>query len=167
MKWTPDMDDILRQFHARGIAAAVTAKRIGVTRNAVIGRAHRLGLSSPRQPSVKLPKASITAISAGRKSPATKPTKKPFEWMKAEPLPPEPEPPAQLVALVDLEPHHCRFPHGDPKQEGFGFCGSQVVEGLSYCASHARKVFVVSNPHRPNFTGDLRARINGRTKVIA
>lgn len=48
------------------------------------------------------------------------------------------KPDGPLVAFLDLEPHHCRFPHGDPGEEGFGFCGSDKVDGSPYCAHHSR-----------------------------
>ena len=50
-------------------------------------------------------------------------------------------PTGPLVALADLEAHHCRFPFGEPEDEGFGFCGQPTVEGRPYCRGHCEVVF--------------------------
>lgn len=41
-----------------------------------------------------------------------------------------------LVGIMQLGRHSCRWPYGDPKEAGFGFCGRAVIEGSSYCAEH-------------------------------
>jgi hypothetical protein len=51
----------------------------------------------------------------------------------------------------DLEPHHCRYPVGDPATPAFGFCGETKFPGLPYCETHANRC-------RPGATVRLRAQ---------
>lgn len=48
-----------------------------------------------------------------------------------------------LDAVLNLEPHHCRYPYGEGSQ--MTFCGSKRVSGLPYCEQHARKCFTRSS----------------------
>jgi hypothetical protein len=52
-----------------------------------------------------------------------------------------------MVALVDLAPSHCRFPVGDPREEGFGFCGHPKVD-VAYCGHHARLCYTAPEMRR-------------------
>lgn len=64
------------------------------------------------------------------------------------------------VSLVDLEPHHCRFPVGDPVQ---GFCGHPKVEGLSYCEHHIERCYT----HAPVLSDAERERRRSKFKSPA
>lgn len=113
--WTDDRVELLKTLWGAGKTAAEIAKELGegLTRNAVIGKAHRLGLS-------------------GRVTPVQKKIDKP--------LPPESK---EILAknggisLLELTEKTCRYPYGDPKKEGFHFCGGKSLAGLPYCAQHA------------------------------
>jgi GcrA cell cycle regulator len=56
-------------------------------------------------------------------------------------LPPEELaiPLAERIALGDLDSVHCRWPLGDPKQDGFGFCGRPALRGKPYCDHHTAR----------------------------
>ena len=56
-------------------------------------------------------------------------------------LPEVPRHDAKLQPLFELQQWHCRWPIGDPSSESFGFCGSRPIEGLPYCATHARLAY--------------------------
>ncbi len=101
-------DADLRRLVAEGKTSGQVAREMGVSRNTVIGRARRLGLS--------------WSLSArGGRARLTGPIQPP------PPLLPTPFPP----------PQSCLYPHGDPGDPGFGFCGDEVVEfGHPYCAEH-------------------------------
>jgi len=114
--WSDDRVELLKELWASGKTAAQIATELGdnLTRNAVIGKAHRLGLS-------------------GRVTPAPKKIDKPL------PVEVNDVQPAKDggVSLLELTEKTCRYPYGDPKQAGFHFCGCETLPGLPYCAEHA------------------------------
>lgn len=154
--WTADRVETLKRMHAEGCSASMIALDLGggVTRNAVIGKIHRLKLPSngPYRP----PAASSAHARAARQK-----VKNPVESKPARPKLPAPAPlkreplPAPraeegvdvtaLLGLADLGPRNCRWPHGDPRHADFGFCGRPIIGGKSihdgepYCAEHKRR----------------------------
>lgn len=139
-------------WSASEIAAALPADPIKPTRNSIIGIWHRAGRSRPMRgarPSLftaRRPREAQRSKLKQDKAKA-KPIRKPSladlgVWDEAIPVNDNEPIPATVVALVDLEPHHCRWVHGDPKKDrNHGFCGQQIVPGLSYCKAHAQRVF--------------------------
>lgn len=127
MSWTDDRVKLLKQLWGEGKTAAEIAKELGgVTRNAVIGKAHRLKLNSrvsPIQQNVKKTKAE-------RKENTFKPT--PVRKIEFKGI---------GIKLKDLETDMCRWPSGDPKDKDFVFCGCKKVEGLPYCPEHCKAAY--------------------------
>ncbi len=121
--WTPDTECRLRVLAAQAMPAAKIAEEFGITKNSVIGKAHRLG--------VELKYVRLTV--SGK--PSTRARSTPFLGVfkvKSHPLPPErPEPNALNIPFLELEPHHCRYP---VKGNEF-YCGHPKEIG-SYCAHH-------------------------------
>lgn len=120
--WTDERVEQLKTLWGAGKTAAEIAKELGegLTRNAVIGKAHRLGLS-------------------GRVTPIQKKVDKP--------LPPENvEIKAKNggISLLELTEKTCRYPYGDPQKPGFHFCGGDALAGLPYCAQHAEMAYQTS-----------------------
>lgn len=145
MSWTDDRVSLLKKLWGEGRTAAEIAKELGgVTRNAVIGKAHRLKLSgrvSPIQQNNKKPverKVTERTSVVQSKSPAAalpeKILKKPAN--------------TQLQSLMDLKPRACRWPVGDPKDAHFGFCGEHAMAGLPYCAEHAKMAYQAATRNR-------------------
>jgi GcrA cell cycle regulator len=156
-KWTDEHKAILRQLWVEeGLAASVIAARLSyeigrtVTRNAVIGVAHRAGLalggvervrrmSANKGNGIRRKKRKLTPA-APKRSPLAQLLAEP--WVpRAEPVIPEHE---RVKSVRDLEDHHCRAPLGEGP--AFQFCGRQRVPGVSYCADHA---VIFHNPVRP------------------
>ena len=153
MSWTEDRVEILKKLWGDGRTAAEIAKELGgVTRNAVIGKAHRLKLSnrvSPIQSNSKKPAVVASnnnlaapkkaAVKAAPVAAAATSVAKPVE--KAQPLKPvisEGDAKRKRYALTALKPGMCRWPIGDPRDENFGFCGCKITTpGSSYCDEHA------------------------------
>jgi GcrA cell cycle regulator len=130
MAWNEERTDLLKKFWAEGLSAGQICGRLGgTTRNAVIGKVHRLGLQG-RATTVRM-KSRQRAKKAARRLEFPK---QPI--VAVTPLPPEPPRPAKLVTLAKLKEDQCRFPFGDPKTADFGFCGCKKVAGASYCAGH-------------------------------
>lgn len=156
MSWTDERIATLKQLWGAGLSASQIANRLGgLTRNAVIGKAHRLGLPSrgpstkPRKkPSSSRPKHSYQDArwANGSEPRAAAPTPKPV----ALPPPPAPEPvPAAMVAFADLEPHHCRYIPGEPAGEHTMCCGAPAVLGKPYCEAHVRRTSNAVQPTKP------------------
>lgn len=131
MSWTDERVNLLKQLWGEGKTAAEIAKVLGdgITRNAVIGKAHRLKLSSRLSPiqqnTSKKPKAEAALPRI------VKPSVKLPEFKGME------------LKLVDLKERMCRWPNGDPREEGFSFCGHETVAGLPYCDAHCRAAYQV------------------------
>lgn len=135
--WTDEQSSLLMQLWKDGYSAREIANRIGagVTRSAVIGRAHRLGMSKLDQPQTKEPKAAPVRPKRTRRF--VRP--RPFDDVEA---PAVAHTAVQLVPLVELTSDQCRWPVGDPGTPGFGFCGEKKYSDfLPYCLAHCRAAY--------------------------
>jgi GcrA cell cycle regulator len=133
--WTDPRTERLKQLWADGRSASEIAALLGeVTRNAVIGKVHRLGLAgrATRQPRRSSPRRDRSGRVEMRRAPAR------FVRPTAPLMPPPPPPVAALMLpLRQLRADQCRYPIGDPQEEGFGFCGCKKAPGIPYCEHHA------------------------------
>lgn len=137
--WTDDRVETLTQLWTDGASASQIARSLGgVTRNAVIGKIHRLGLSGRRPPSA--PGARRAKPKAERRLgwPAlAAPPARSAAAVGAPPSEPVPRPPEIGTATVlSVRYGQCRWPIGDPLAEGFCLCGRGAERG-AYCAGHA------------------------------
>ena len=149
MAWNDERVEQLKRLWAEGLSASQIASKMGgVTRNAVIGKVHRLGLS-------------------GRATPAKPQRGRTFEGVEHEvveiqhepvmkPIIPEPEFSAPLVldtgdmtTVATLKNNMCKWPIGDPSRDDFHFCGQSTSSGKSYCAYHAHLAFQPAQPRKP------------------
>jgi len=143
MTWTDERVEQLISLNDEGLTATQIAKKMDfvVTRNAVIGKLTRLGVKMARSPQPMLQRISRPRR---RSIPKARPVQNKPVWKpKVEPLPTPHVDDIAVVTLLELEPHHCRFPVGDPQHDNFGFCGKQHVEGTSYCAGHLHRCTMV------------------------
>lgn len=156
ISWTDERVDLLKKLWGEGLSASQIAGELGgVTRNAVIGKVHRLGLSGRAkapQPVTGRPKKPMPrpATSTGRTEPG--PVSVGATALKAETQPvarPQTAPAPQFTSLSDepLIPHAtvlqineqtCKWPVGDPNSDDFHFCARRSDIGIPYCAYHAR-----------------------------
>ena len=137
--WTDTRTERLKALWAEGRSASEIAGLLGeVTRNAVIGKVHRLDLAgrktTSRQPVPR--RTSPRRHRSGRVELRLPPSR---FVRAASPLPPSPPPPvaARMLPLRQLRDDQCRWPAGDPRKAGFGFCGCQKASGVPYCEHHA------------------------------
>lgn len=143
--WTEEELATLRRLKGEGMRAEAISKVLGRTRNAVIGKLHRFGLTDPAKRSRKKPPAEPKP-----KMPHTRTVprrqvsgeKKPPTPVKQEPIPekqePIPDDTATLVRLEDLERFHCRWIEGPVAGENTLFCGAHKIPGSSYCRHHSK-----------------------------
>ena len=158
--WTDERVEVLKKLWNDGLSASQIAAELGgVTRNAVIGKVHRLGLSGrsksapvaaaaprPRKPSAPRP--------AG---PVAEEVDEDDIILRPEPIAPAMEaaalpcmdnrvvesalPVSQRVTIMDLRESMCRWPIGDPTNPDFRFCGCRSITGLPYCPEHAQVAY--------------------------
>lgn len=142
MNWTDDRVEQLKTLWAEGHSASEIADKLGhTTRNSVIGKVHRLGLSgrrkTPRPRLARRPAASPrprrTAFAVSRRQPATI-VEETVESLLAK-LGPAPETP---VTVQTLTGDTCHWPEGDPRSPGFHYCGRKSASSGAYCALHHR-----------------------------
>jgi GcrA cell cycle regulator len=120
MQWTDAQFQMLKDLIAQRLSARQIGKELGVSRNAVIGKVHRGGLTlSKRQ--------GPPAAPAPRKPRPPQPRTKPPSSIA---LPAEEEIDPAVVSFAELAAHHCRWPVGDC------YCGAAAVAGSSYCRRH-------------------------------
>ncbi len=131
--WTDEKVEILTELWREGQSARQIAEVLGdgVTRNAVIGKANRLGLSKPS-------KSSVTRKQ--RKE----------ERIKAKLMAPE-----GGATILTLTSSTCRWPIGDPGDEDFRFCGGPANPSQPYCEYHAQLAYQTATSrerkrNRPN-----------------
>lgn len=152
MSWNDERVDLLKKLWGEGLSASQIAGRLGaVTRNAVIGKVHRLGLAgratSSRMKTIRpRPRVAVAKRPAKPKfNPGGNSALRNLYLADAEPyVPPVEEvviPMAERKDLQSLAEHNCRWPIGDPQEADFHFCGRNKVTGLPYCEFHARRAF--------------------------
>ncbi|MCQ2965799.1 MAG: GcrA family cell cycle regulator [Alphaproteobacteria bacterium] len=129
MGWTDEKIADLIRYWNEGMTTGEIGKKLGVSKNAVVGKAHRLGLPGRPSPirrdvntcSTTSEKSKQTAKTEGKVS--TKAIKKTKTIG---------------VSLNDLTHTSCRWPEGDPKEPGFHFCGKEALPDKPYCREHCK-----------------------------
>ncbi len=141
--WTPERIAQLRSFLDSGLTCSQIAAEIGITRNAVIGKIHRLGLS-PGRPATRPPRAGVPG---GRRPRPPSPRQMlrlvyaDAPGIAAVAVDSEVIDSAQRCSLLELTQSACRWPVSDPGAADFSFCGNEAHTGFPYCAAHARMAY--------------------------
>jgi GcrA cell cycle regulator len=144
MGWTDERVELLKKLWQEGLSASQIAKQLGgVTRNAVIGKVHRLGLSGRAAPS----KPARTVFKAPRPARAAAAPAAPRRLAEPAQLAPTTPSPVRYVdetpgtaTVLTLGAHMCKWPIGDPALDNFTFCGRRTGEG-PYCHEHAQVAY--------------------------
>jgi GcrA cell cycle regulator len=139
MEWNEERIATLTRLWREGYSASQVAGQLGeVSRSAVIGKVHRLGLAGRDAPSRPQSLGGQPPSNRNRATPGGVRRVRPSQLHPTEATAPrgvfEATPTATLVTLTD---HGCRWPIGDPGMAGFGFCGRLKASGGVYCAGHA------------------------------
>lgn len=151
MKWTDEQSDTLKTLWVNGLTSYVVAAVLGVSRNAVLGKAHRMGLLGGRvtRESVRHVKAGKPMLEVAAKLVAEHKISPPRDCMVAVPvLPPTPVPegkkwPDDAITLADLPSlGKCKFIYGDAR-DAFRYCG-HASGASSWCPAHREIVYAPS-----------------------
>jgi GcrA cell cycle regulator len=155
MSWTDERVELLKKLWTDGLSASQIAAELGgVTRNAVIGKVHRLGLSGRGQPTSSIKRQRRTHPSGVRRVrqmiSVGNLALKPDAMAEAEyqprrnvvvPIP-------LKLSIFQLTEKTCKWPLGDPGQEDFHFCGHDSLENIPYCEYHAGVAYQAPEPRR-------------------
>ncbi len=161
LPWSEERVELLRKLWDEGLSASRIAAELagGVTRNAVIGKVHRLGLSGRvKAQSTASPARARPKPSQGHARPLgnpLRPTPMPMHGntalaIQARPMPMPARdvggdnvvPMAENVTIMDLRESMCRWPVGDPSSAEFRYCGGKAPIGEGpYCSYHSRMAY--------------------------
>lgn len=154
MEWTEESIARLRELWAEGHSTAEIGRRMGISKNAVVGKAHRLDLdgrpspirregdAEPLHPAVprRVTGPTLPPLSTAAPVVPTAPLPRPAPVVhRAE----APKPQVVLpVAVRTPRTHTCCWPLGDPGTRSFRFCDAGATPGKPYCADHAAVAYV-------------------------
>lgn len=151
MEWTEEAIAQLRVLWLEGHSTAEIGRRMGITKNAVVGKAHRLVLSSRPSPirregaaaAPRRPARVPTPPVGDRRLADTQPTAPRPQAAPSAPVPAEPRPSLRAVPAVSpgrVTP--CCWPIGEPGTRSFRFCDDATLPNKPYCATHAQLAYV-------------------------
>ena len=124
--WTPERIAEVTRLWSEGLTTAEIGKLIGITKNAVVGKAHRLGL--PARPSPIRRQGSGRSVVAAPRPVAKAPAK-----------------PMRQIAL-STSGACCKWPFGHPGEADFHFCGSPALVNKPYCPEHYQMAYLPARP---------------------
>jgi GcrA cell cycle regulator len=168
MDWTEEAISTLRVLWAEGLSTAEIGRRMGISKNAVVGKAHRLNLPARPSPIRRAP-GQVAAPRTPRMTPRPAmprpmpllPVQRPLGQAMfggGQPLASAPEPrsaprPAQAAPAPRSAPLRfgnstCCWPIGEPGTPNFRFCTAAALAGKPYCEEHAALAYVRAKPDR-------------------
>jgi GcrA cell cycle regulator len=158
MSWTDERVELLKKLWSDGLSASQIAAALGgVTRNAVIGKVHRLGLSgraknassaAPRPRKARSSSHMLRMARASIRGNTALAHAYEFETEATPELIDNIIPIGQRRTLLELTEQTCRWPIGDPGSGDFFFCGGNPIGGLPYCAYHSRVAYQAASDRR-------------------
>ncbi|WP_265516420.1 GcrA family cell cycle regulator [Nitratireductor luteus] len=171
MNWTDERVELLKKLWAEGLSASQIAAQLGgVSRNAVIGKVHRLKLSGRGRasgaPARQKKTATANAGTGGAASRRQRSTSRTmtatvganalqvqFEedvvaYQQVRPVQNVVVPMSRNLKLVELNEHTCKWPNGDPLSEDFSFCGNESGDSGPYCNYHSKLAYQPASERR-------------------
>ena len=158
MSWTNEKVEKLKELWAKGHTASQISEMLGeTTRNAVIGKAHRLNLSAKIKTRAATSNQNFENSQEQKDIKSRRGRKSKFKSLIIE-KDFEPENPKQLE---ELDESSCKWPIGHPDEKNFYFCGRSSLKDFSYCKLHllyayqpkGKKEDVAGKEEVPEFIG--------------
>ena len=157
MPWTEERVELLKKLWQDGLSASQIAAELGgVTRNAVIGKVHRLGLSGRGQPTTSIKRQRRATAPVARQNrpsitvgnlalqPQLETISEPDYRQRRDVVIPI----AKRLTIEMLTERTCKWPIGDPGKEDFHFCGNDSLDGVPYCEYHSSVAYQTPDPRR-------------------
>ncbi len=137
MTWTEERVSELSRLWETGYSASAIGKMLGVSKNAVVGKAHRMRLEARPSPirrdqRVRMRRRVPMPIRLNDLRPAAAPA----------PTPTPPPPAPRLAVRRDGKGPNCLWPIGDPGEADFHFCGAPAAESKPYCPEHCARAYI-------------------------
>jgi GcrA cell cycle regulator len=157
VSWDDTRIEQLKKLWSDGLSASQIAGELGgVTRNAVIGKVHRLGLSGrakSKPAAVTRVRQKVVKAVARTTQVVTRGNLAMVELVDATPVQmPQREnvvvPMSRKISIMELREGVCRWPIGDPMQPDFAYCGGDCGVGKTYCEAHSRMAYQPQNERR-------------------
>ena len=173
MEWNSEAIETLRSLWAEGHSTAEIGRRMGVSKNAVVGKAHRLNLPARPSPIRREPEGlnARPAAPPQRRAPTPRqpqPLRRPEAVAVQQPQPQQapvaqmqpapvvaapvqvapPPPPVVVRSFPRVSNRSCCWPLGEPGTAGFRFCDEGAMSGKPYCATHASVAYVKARDRR-------------------
>jgi GcrA cell cycle regulator len=160
MSWTEERVALLKKLWQDGLSASQIAGELGsVTRNAVIGKVHRLGMSGRGQPTSTIkrqrraaaPSSSMRRLRSTTSSIGGLALQTEYEIVEQSHYRQRRDvvvPIAKRLSIEKLTEQTCKWPIGDPGHDDFHFCGHDSLDGVPYCEYHAGVAYQTPDPRR-------------------
>ncbi|MBH0238536.1 GcrA family cell cycle regulator [Methylobrevis albus] len=160
LSWTDDRVERLKTLWMEGHSASQIAAELGgVTRNAVIGKVHRLGLSGRAKPQPQAarprkarepshPMRPVAPITIGNLAVKAEPMAEAAPEVAPAPAPVPEVVPFERATILTLTEQTCKWPIGDPSRADFFFCGRKSESGVPYCTYHCRMAYQPAHDRR-------------------
>lgn len=159
----------LKALTGKGLSTSEIGKRLGMSKNAIVGKLNRLGWNAKAGGTSAMPAkdAEHKKAPAAKKSPAKKAEPKPVAKKMPPKVTKKTEAPKKIdtkataknlathqriiqhsLEMANLRPNQCRWPIGDPDSEHFHFCGETVFIGKPYCYEHCKQAYQFTPPKK-------------------
>lgn len=169
--WTPAILNKMKALLDKGLSTAEIGKKIGMSKNAVVGKLNRLGWNPKAQDipvkktaakkeiiiKVKPPKKTVTAKKTPAKLALEKKAAEKKESKGSVKIDVKSSPKSlaahqhmiqHALELATLRPDQCHWPIGNPDSDRFHFCGAPVFVGKPYCYEHCRAAYQMMPPKK-------------------
>ncbi len=146
--WTNTVLKKLKALVDKGLPTSVIGEKLGISKNAVVGKLNRLGWNAKAN-------SAAAAAAAAKKIPAkkvvsvaknAKPTAPASKSTSAKTLSAHQRIIQHSLNMASLKPDQCRWPIGNPDSERFHFCGEPVFSGKPYCYEHCKQAYQFQPP---------------------